>query len=264
MHLDLTSASLRLENERMYHIQESIGVMAKKNQANLYLWGLKGSCLREPTKHVIIQSMVKDLISEAWSHETITNSRSHIIGNELETAIMCINEAVNLSYKSLPCYWERAIIHFHSRHFLLALKDLDLALEIDPLSSKIQAFRQSVLSRLTPPNSSITKENSSFTCLNSPIENYCKRQNESIHKSICKPTGDINRDKINFERVSMDKQRSNVKLSNTIGQKLCNLYCRSARAQNCHPIPSALGGTIEVMMGLKRKKTCMEIRFTPL
>merc|ERR1740127_234820 len=189
----------------MYHIQESIGVMAKKNQANFYLWGLKGSCLREPIKYVLIQSMVKDLISEAWSHETITNSRSHIIGNELETAIVCINEAVNLSHKLLPCYWERAIIHFHSRHFLLALKDLDLALEIDPLSSKIQAFRQSVLSRLTPPNSSITKETSSFTCLNNSLtENHRKR----LTKTSGKMSFLGSRNKINFERVSMNKREA--------------------------------------------------------
>jgi hypothetical protein len=148
---------LRLENDQMYQTQESIGLMAKLKQANSYLFGLKGSCLQESVKHNFTSFIVRQLVSEAWSIETLINANLHTKNFEFDAALVCLSEAVNQSCGFLPSRLEQAIVLFHSRHYLIALKQLDIILEIEPVSSKIQAFRQNILSRLAPHDANTTQ-----------------------------------------------------------------------------------------------------------
>merc|ERR1711918_1501 len=107
--------------------------MAKKYEANILMKALRGSCLKDCAKTSTLnlrRFQVKRLISEAWSCESIDKARSNIVGKNFDFAITCLDEAVKLSDMQRNSFLERAIVLYHKKHFLLALKDLDKLFEI--------------------------------------------------------------------------------------------------------------------------------------
>jgi len=154
------SEFLQLKGNILSDTQECMKVMAREYEAESFFLGLGGSCIRESTIYKFkISHVVKNLISEAWSYETVSSARSHIVTSKFNAALTCLDEAVKLTNNISTALLERAVILFHSNHFLTALKDIDKISENDPRCSKVQAFRQSILSHLTPLDMSTTTDN---------------------------------------------------------------------------------------------------------